>query len=172
VATALITPDNDAIVAEVFVAAPPARVFAAITDPAQTAQWWGQKGMYRVTESKGDIRPGGKWSTRGVGDDGTEFTVEGEYLEIDPPRLLVHTWNPSFSNLRNTVVRWELVPHNVHGLHQQGPHRVGTGTLVKIHHSGFAGNLEQCKSHSDGWVRVLGWMQAFVEDGKTVQTRS
>ena len=90
-ATALITPDNDAIVAEVFVAAPPARVFAAITDPAQTAQWWGQKGMYRVTESKGDIRPGGKWSTRGVGDDGTEFTVEGEYLEIDPPRLLVHT---------------------------------------------------------------------------------
>ena len=77
-----------------------------------------------------------------------------------------------FPNLRNTVVRWELVPHNVHGLHQQGPHRVGTGTLVKIHHSGFAGNLEQCKSHSDGWVRVLGWMQAFVEDGKTVQTRS
>jgi uncharacterized protein YndB with AHSA1/START domain len=171
-ATAQLTPDNDAVVVEIFVAAPPARVFAAITDPAQTAKWWGQKGMYRVTESKGDIRPGGKWSTRGVGDDGTEFTVEGEYLEIDPPRLLVYTWNPSYSNLGETVVRWELEPHDVHGLHQRGPHKVGTGTLVRIRHSGFRGNLDQCKSHGDGWVRVLGWMQAFVEEGKTVDTRS
>jgi uncharacterized protein YndB with AHSA1/START domain len=40
-ATAALTPDHDAVVAEIFVAAPPARVFKAITDPAQTAQWWG-----------------------------------------------------------------------------------------------------------------------------------
>jgi uncharacterized protein YndB with AHSA1/START domain len=167
-ATAQITPDNDAVLAEVLVAAPPARVFEAITDPRQTAQWWGQKGMYRIIESQGDVRPGGKWSTRGRGDDGTEFTVHGEYLEIDPPRLLVHTWNPSFSNIRETVVRWELEPQEVHGLHQQGPHKVGTGTLVRIRHSGFAGNIEGVKSHSEGWKRVLGWMQAFVESGKTV----
>jgi uncharacterized protein YndB with AHSA1/START domain len=171
-ATAQITPDNDAVVAEIFVAAPPARVFAAITDPAQTAQWWGQKGLYRIRESRGDIRPGGKWSTRGLGDDGTEFTVHGEYLEVDPPRLLVHTWNPSFFNMPQTVVRWELQPYDVHGMHQQGPHHVGTGTLVKIRHSGFAGNLEHAKAHGDGWARVLGWMQAFVEAGKTVETRS
>jgi len=31
-ASAAITPDNDAIVAEVFIAAPPARVFEAIVD--------------------------------------------------------------------------------------------------------------------------------------------
>jgi hypothetical protein len=43
---------------------------------------------------------------------------------------------------------------------------------VRIRHSGFRGNLDQCKSHGDGWVRVLGWMQAFVEEGKTVDTRS
>ena len=170
-ATALITPDNDAIVAEVFVAAPPARVFAAITDPAQTAQWWGQKGMYRVTESKGDIRPGGKWSTRGVGDDGTEFTVEGEYLEIDPPRLLVHTWNPSFQILHNTVVRWELEARDMHGLQHAGPARTGTGTMVKLRHSGFAGNIAAAQQHGEGWKRVLGWMQAFVEKDVTVEAR-
>ena len=108
-ATAKITPDNDAIVAEILIAAPPARVFQAITDPTQTAQWWGQKGMYRITESRSEVRKGGKWLSRGRGDDGSDFTVEGEYLEIEPPRLLVHTWKPSFySPLPTTIVRWEL----------------------------------------------------------------
>jgi uncharacterized protein YndB with AHSA1/START domain len=34
-ATASITPDQDAVTAEIFVAAPPERVFQAITDPKQ-----------------------------------------------------------------------------------------------------------------------------------------
>src|SRR5678816_4341717 len=49
-ATVAITPDQDAVVAEIFVAAPPSRVFEAITDPKQVPQWWGQQGMYRITE--------------------------------------------------------------------------------------------------------------------------
>jgi uncharacterized protein YndB with AHSA1/START domain len=170
-ATTQLTPDNDAVVVEIFVAAPPARVFEAITDPKQTAQWWGQKGLYRITEARSDVRLGGKWLSSGIGHDGKEFSVQGEYLEVDPPRLLVQTWNPSYSNLHETIVRWELEPQNIHGLHQQGPHRVGTGTLVRIRHSGFAGNIEQAKGHGEGWKRVLGWMQAFVEAGKTVETR-
>jgi hypothetical protein len=64
---------------------------SAITDPKQTAQWWGQKDLYRLTNSHSDLRVGGKWFSEGVGGDGTKFRVEGEYLEIDPPRLLVHT---------------------------------------------------------------------------------
>jgi uncharacterized protein YndB with AHSA1/START domain len=44
-ATIAITLDQDAVVAEIFIAAPPERVFQAMTDPAQTPQWWGQKGM-------------------------------------------------------------------------------------------------------------------------------
>jgi uncharacterized protein YndB with AHSA1/START domain len=131
----------------------------------------GQKGMYRVTAGEADLRPGGKWSTTGIGEDGTKFTVHDEYLEVDPPRLLVHTWNPDYSNLKGTVVRWELEPHGMHGLHDKGPHKVGTGTLVRIRHSGFAGNLESAKSHGDGWIRVLGWMQEFVESGRTIETR-
>ncbi len=106
-----------------------------------------------------------------MGADGTTFRVEGEYLEIDRPRLLVHTWISSYSPLK-TVVRWELEPREVHGLQHKGPQKVGTGTFVKIRHEGFAGNLAQAKGHSDGWVRVLGWMQAFVEQGKTIDTRN
>ena len=170
-ATSAVTRDNDAVVAEVFIAAPPERVFQAITDPKQMPLWWGQQGVYRVTEWKADLRPGGRWQSDGVGADGTSFRVEGEYLEVDPPRLLVHTWIASYSGTMKTVVRWELERREVHGLQGPGPKKVGTGTFVKIRHEGFAGNLAQAKSHGDGWVRVLGWMQAFVENGKTIDTR-
>jgi uncharacterized protein YndB with AHSA1/START domain len=170
-ATARVTPDQDAVTLEIFIAAPPTRVFEAISDPKQTAQWWGQKGMYRIISSQADVRPGGKWLSQGVGEDGTEFSVAGEYLEVEPPRLLVHTWIPSYAGMQKTVVRWELEPRDVHGLQHGGPGRVGTGTLVKIHHSGFAGNLESAARHGEGWRRVLGWMQAFVERGETVNTR-
>jgi uncharacterized protein YndB with AHSA1/START domain len=171
-ATAQVTPDNDVVTAEIFIAAPPARVFEAISDPAQTAKWWGQKGLYRLTSTRADVRVGGKWLTEGVSEDGKPFSVGGEYLEVDPPRLLVHTWNPSYSDLGDTVVRWQLEPREVHGLQGRGPARVGTGTVVKIRHSGFAGDLAQVTGHGEGWVRVLGWMQAFVEKGETVETRT
>lgn len=170
-ATSAVTPDNDVVVAEVFIAAPPERVFQAITDPKQMPLWWGQQGMYRVTEFKADLRPGGKWRSDGVGTDGASFSVEGEYLEIDRPRLLVHTWMSSYAGTLKTVVRWELEPREVHGLQGPGPKKVGTGTFVKIRHEGFAGNLEQAKGHGQGWVRVLGWMQSFVEQGRTIDTR-
>ncbi len=166
-ATATITPDQNAVIAEVFIAAPPARVFQAISDPAQIPRWWGQDGLYRVSKSTADVRPGGKWRSDGVGADGTKFYVEGEYLEVDPPRLLVHTWIGSYSGGQTTTVRWELTAQNVHGLHATGPKKSGTGTLVRVTQEGFAGNLEQANSHGDGWKRVLGWLEAFVEQEGT-----
>jgi uncharacterized protein YndB with AHSA1/START domain len=171
-ATAVITPDQDTILAEIFVAAPPERVFQAISDPAQTSQWWGQKGMYRVTGGGADLRPGGKWFSEGVGADGTRFRVDGEYVEIDPPRLLVHTWNPSFkTHTKKTVVRWELEARSVHNLQHSGLQKAGTGTVVKIRHSGFAGDVKDATDHGEGWKRVMGWMKAFVETGETIDTR-
>jgi uncharacterized protein YndB with AHSA1/START domain len=160
-ATASITPDQDTVVAEIFIAAPPARVFQAISDPAQLPRWWGQDGLYHVTSSTMDVRPGGKWRSEGLYADGKSFYVEGEYLEVDPPHLLVYTWIGSFHTTK-TVVRWELEAQTVHGLAPSGPKKSGTGTLVRVRHAGFAGDLEQAKSHGEGWKRVLGWLEAFV----------
>src|SRR5690348_4192382 len=97
-ATAQIIQGNDTVEVEIFIAAPPTRVFQAISDPSQTSQWWGQKGLYRVTKAEADVRVGGEWRSSGIGDDGKEFSVGGKYLEVNPPRLLVHTWNPSISS--------------------------------------------------------------------------
>jgi uncharacterized protein YndB with AHSA1/START domain len=93
-----------------------------------------------------------------MGADGKAFRVEGQYLEIDPPHLLVYSWSPTWSANQTTTVRWELTSH------------LG-GTRVKIQHSGFQGNLQSAKDHGQGWTRVLGWMQAFLESGKTIDNR-
>ncbi len=171
-ATVTVTPDQDVIVAEIFIAAPPQRVFEALTDPNQRRQWWGQKGLYTPTESHSDLRLGGKWSGSGVAADGTPYHVEGEYLEIDPPRKLSYTWKPSFAHPLDTVVHWELESREIHGLHSRGPQKFGTGTLLKLRHEGFARNEKALAGHRQGWQRVLGWMQAFVETGETVETRA
>ncbi|HEY7353893.1 MAG TPA: SRPBCC domain-containing protein [Terriglobales bacterium] len=171
-ATAQLTPDNDAVLAEIFIAAPPARVFEAIADPKQRAQWWGMKGGFHVTESSSDLRVGGKWSNEGIGPNGAPFHMEGEYVEIDPPRLLVQTRTADFVGKFQTIVRWELEPREVRELHGGGTHKVGTGTLVKVRHSGFGGHLDQAKSHYAGWSASLGWLKDFVERGENFETRN
>jgi len=86
-ATVAINPDQNIITGEIFIAAPPARVFQAITDPAQLPRWWGAHDLYTITEWKADIRVGGKWSSDGVGVDGTKFHIDGEYLDCQLDRL-------------------------------------------------------------------------------------
>ncbi len=156
--TTQITPDNDCVVAEIFIAAPRERIFQALTDPQQAVRWWGQNGKYHFTEFHMDVRVGGKWSCAGPSEDmGTNFTVHGEFLDVDPPRKLAYTWSSSWMPA-NTQVQWELEEQ-------------GSGTLLKLTHTGFAGSADQAKGHSLGWTLVLGWLQAFVEKGETVDTR-
>jgi len=157
-ATISLTPAQDTVLAEVYIAAPPERVFQAITDPRQMLQWWGEKGMYRCTHFETDVRVNGKWLSVGVDASGKNFQVSGEYLEVDRPRVLVYTWTASWTGALKTTVRWELEPHS-------------GGTQLRIQHSGFASAPEAAKSHGEGWQRVLAWMQGFVEKGATIDTR-
>lgn len=152
-----ITPDGDAIVSEIHIAAPPDRVFYALVNPEQVLRWWGQSGIYRCTEFKADLRVGGKWRGAGVGPGGDNFEVTGEYLEIDSPRLLVHTWVASWTGTAKTTVRWELEPRE-------------QGTLVTLRHTGLSAYPGLAQSYR-GWPRMLGWLQALLERGETVDMR-
>ncbi len=151
------SPDADIIVNEIHINAAPERVFQALVDPQQVPQWWGQGGVYRCTRFDSDLRAGGKWRSSGVGPDAGKFEVSGEYLEISPPRVLAYTWTASWTGDAKTVVRWELIP-------------AAGGTLVKIRHSGLAAYPELAKSYQ-GWPRMLGWLQALLERGETVDDR-
>lgn len=156
--TSQITSDNDVVTLELFIAAPRERIFRALTDPAQASQWWGRKENYSFNHFIMDVRPGGKWSAKGTSPKLGDINVHGEFLEIDPPSRLAYTWNSSWMPVL-TKVLWELDP-------QSG------GTLVKLTHSGFAGNVDQAKGHSFGWTLVFTWLQAFAEKGETNDVRS
>ena len=151
-----LTPDNDVLTLELFIAAPRERIFQALTDPAQAAQWWGRKDHYHFTHFNMDVRPGGKWSSKGASPKMGDISVHGEFLEVEPPARLAYTWNSSWMPVL-TKVLWELDPQ-------------AEGTLVKLTHSGFAGNIDQAKGHSIGWTLVFTWLQAFAEKGETMDS--
>ena len=119
--------DNDAIVTEIQVAAPPDRVFKALTDPKALMRWFDSPEC-PVKSWEMDARPGGRYrytTEKGtiVVNNVSEFECHGEILEIDPPHLLVYTWIANWHDdkSRRTVVRWELTP-------------AAAGTRVKVTH--------------------------------------
>ncbi len=150
-------PDADAIVSEIQIAAPPERVFRALVDPHEVVKWWGEAGIYRCTTFESDLRVGGSLRATGVDGQGHSFEIKGEYLEVDPPRLVVRTWVASWTGHAKTTVRWELEPTK-------------GGTRVRIIHSGLAARPELAQSYR-GWPRMLGWLQALLERGETAENR-
>jgi uncharacterized protein YndB with AHSA1/START domain len=136
------------ILATVEIAAPPERVFQALTSDEIT-RWWGADGIYRTTSWSGDLRVGGRWIATGASADGKVFAVEGEFLEIDPPRKLVQSWKPDWTAAPPTTVTFLLEP-------------IGEGTRVTLRHDGFAGNAGACLDHTSGWEKVLGWLKQHL----------
>jgi uncharacterized protein YndB with AHSA1/START domain len=138
--------------------ATPERVFRALTDPVELAQWWGAEGVYRTERWEVDLRPGGKWVCHIAAPEGApkmtdrdepQQEVRGEYIAVEPPRLLEYTWSPSWDEFRVSRVRCEIEP-------------TSTGSRLTIVHSGFEGREKMAADHGDGWVRVLGWMSDYI----------
>ena len=141
------------------IAAKPEAVFRALTDPAEVVKWWGAEGVYRTERFESDLRPGGKWMSYIAAPEGSEMsdmrtpepqTVGGEYITIDPPRLLEFTWSPSWDAFQVTRVRYEIEP-------------TATGSRLTVIHTGFEARPEMVTPHGEGWVRVIGWLTEFVQ---------
>ena|ERR1700693_6165070 len=151
-AKAIITPDKDAVITEVEIAAPPDRVFQALTTRDQALQWGGG-GAFQITLWEMDARPGGDWRfvSREKGS-AREFDHHGKVVEIDPPRVLVYTWFANWHSdpLHQTMVRWDLTP-------------TATGTRVKVTHSGLKELPEACTGYSQGWPGLLEDIKKFLE---------
>jgi uncharacterized protein YndB with AHSA1/START domain len=152
----IITPDRDAIIAEIDISAPPSRVFEALTNPALLLRWFNDASC-PVKLWQMDARLGGSYcyetgkGTRMVnGVD--EFTIHGEITEIDPPRLLVYTWIANWHRDKDmkTMVRWDLTPTE-------------SGTHVKVTHSGLAQEPEASADYSGGWTSVVEKLKQFTE---------
>lgn len=150
-ATAKLTGNPDTIVSEIDIAAPIERVFKAISDANEVKRRSPQLTAYEM-----DLRPGGRWFLemplpapyKGV----DVIQHDGEVLEVDPPRLLVHTWFANFhqSPKSRSVVRWELTS-------------TPSGTHVKVTHSGLSSEPEAARDYAGGWPGVLAEVKKWAE---------
>ena len=152
-----VTPDLDAIVAEIEISAPPARIFQALTAAGELQRWFGGDPSCPVKFWNMDARLGGRYSFRSekgsvMVNNVSEFECHGEIVEFDPPRLLAYTWLANWHDdtSRPTLVRWELTS------------KPG-GTHVKVTHSGLADLPVARKDYSNGWPGVLAMLKKHLE---------
>jgi uncharacterized protein YndB with AHSA1/START domain len=136
------------ILASVDIAAPPERVFRALASK-EICDWWVRPGVFDTTEWTGDVRVGGRWSAAGKAY-GRPYVLEGEFLEVDPPRKLVHTWHPAGAPGEPTTVTYLLEP-------------VDGGTRLTLRHAGLMAR-ERCANTCIGWETSLERLAQFIAE--------
>jgi uncharacterized protein YndB with AHSA1/START domain len=137
------------ILANVDLAAGPDRVFQALTSADEITVWWVRPGVFDTREWSGDPRVGGRWQAAGIGG-GRPYVLEGEFLEVDQPRKLVHTWRAAGAPGPAGIVSYLLETH-------------GAGTRVTLRHSGFA-SRESCLNTCIGWETSFERLEKLLSD--------
>lgn len=82
--------------------AAPARVFAAWSDSAAKARWFGP-GEDEAGEYELDFRVGGREINRGARPDGGMYTYEARYQDIVPDQRIVYTYDMHRDETRISV---------------------------------------------------------------------
>ncbi|QHC23257.1 ArsR/SmtB family transcription factor [Streptomyces sp. GS7] len=136
---------------EIYIRTTPQRLWQAITDPETRARFqfgarvesdWATGSAYRVTH---DGVPGG--------------LIEGENLEVDPPRRLVQTyhaiWDDDIARQGTSRVTWEI-------------EQVGDSCRLVVRH-------DQLDADADahlygGWPMILSGLKTWMETGRELTT--
>jgi uncharacterized protein YndB with AHSA1/START domain len=137
------------ILATVEIAAPPERVFRALASKEIT-EWWVRPGVFDTREWSGDVRVGGRWRATGVAR-GRPYALEGEFLEIDAPHKLVHTWHLEGMPDAASVVTYLLEP-------------IAKGTRITLRHSANS-SRESSIANSAGWESSFQRLEAYLAAG-------
>jgi len=96
------------------IAAPVEQVFAAFSDPARLARWWGPVG-FTNTFNVCEFENGGRWSFTMHGPNGGNYPNESVFAEIDAPKKVVidHISRPTYRltirlepSAAGTLVSW------------------------------------------------------------------
>jgi uncharacterized protein YndB with AHSA1/START domain/DNA-binding transcriptional ArsR family regulator len=135
---------------EVYIKTTPERLWKAITDPAQRA-------IYSF-----GVQTRSDWTT------GSDYTAEvpgvvdissGTNVEVDPPRLLVQTfdalWSEDVKAQGTTRVTWQIVP-------------VGTSCRLTVIHDGLPAQANP--ELYGGWPMILSGLKTLLETGEPLDT--
>ena len=129
--------------------APPERVFEMLASEEIT-RWWVNPGVFDTRDWTGDVRPGGRWRAGGIGR-GNPYVLEGEFLEVDPPRRLVHTWELAGVPSTATTITYTVEP-------------AGGRTRVTLRQEGFA-SRDNCLATAIGWETSFDELSRVVSRG-------
>lgn len=127
--------------------APPSKVFAAWTDPAQITQWFGPDGAEVLTADI-DARKGGGFHVTFTTPDGEDHDVSGTYLEFVRDRKLVFTWRWITLPERQSQVTVTLEPDGK------------DATLLTLLHEQFFDEAAKT-GHNRGWTESLNKLEAL-----------
>ena len=127
--------------------APPAKVFAAWTDPEKMKRWMGP-GEVKTIRAEADTRVGGRYRIVMQAPNGEEYDVGGVYREVVADEKLVFTWAWKSAPERESLVTLLLKPD-------------GDGTLLTLTHEQFA-DEDSRNGHEQGWNSSLDKLEKFV----------
>jgi uncharacterized protein YndB with AHSA1/START domain len=127
-------------------------VFAAHTDGAQLARWWGPTG-FSAPDVDLDVRVGGRYRIAMQPPEGVRFHLSGEFVVVEPPARLSFTfrWEEPEPDDRETAV--DL------GFDDQGG-----ATVLRVDHSGFATEGRRVL-HEEGWIQSLDRLEELLANG-------
>jgi uncharacterized protein YndB with AHSA1/START domain len=152
----------------VYIKATPQAIWDAITKPEWTERYgYGGRGEY-------DLRPGGSY--RGLASDAMrsvgapEVAVDGEIIEVDPPRKLVQTWRMVMDEAM-TAEGFTRLTYEI----EEG--KGGVSRLTLTHDLQGAPNLAlllsgkfEDQGAGGGWSWILSGLKTLLETGAPLDT--
>jgi len=129
---------------ETHIPAPPAAVFALLTDPDKILRWMG-------TEAQVEPRPGGLYLVNVTG----ARYARGSFREVVPVHRLAYSFGWDGSEEvppGSSLIEIDLIDHEP------------DGTLLRMTHSGLP-DAAACADHEKGWTHYLGRLAETAAGG-------
>ena len=129
-----------------YIRSTPKEVWAAITKPEFTRQYWGGN------TNASDWKKGSPWQHLSAGEK-PEAWVTGKVLESNPPKRLVLSWADPDKLADKSRVTYEI-------------ETIKDSVCLTVTHDQFKARSTMPGRVNGGWPRVLSSLKSFLETGK------
>lgn len=132
---------------EIFIRTTPERLWQALTDGDQTAQY------YFGTRVQDIDKPGADYKY--TSPDGSTM-LSGKVITAEPPHKLVTTFNPAWApNAKESTVTYEITPE-------------GDVCKLTLRHADLVVGEELTEGVKDGWARLFSSLKSLLESGQAL----